>query len=174
MMEQKQIKAIRERTDQISEGHDICEDSWYSCPLSSEGCANENETECTCDQTVRAQAKADIDALLTEVTAAWSYIESHHLAARDVTEYEVNLAVAKAMRGIIGVHPEVCTRVFAAIEPMFSAYRNARMEVERIGSALGRTERHQLSDCGCGHDGAQHETVLVCPSCMPTFAVVRT
>jgi hypothetical protein len=118
------------------------------------------------------EAVQHIDALLAEVTAAWAYIESHHLAARDESEYEITNAVAKAMRGIVGVHPEVCTRVFAAIEPMFSAYRNARMEVERLGSALGRTGKHQLNDCGCRHEGAQHETVLVCPSCMPTFAVV--
>jgi len=28
--------------------HRECEDSWYSCPLSDEGCANPNEKECTC------------------------------------------------------------------------------------------------------------------------------
>lgn len=28
--------------------HRYCEDSWYSCPLSSEGCSDERETECNC------------------------------------------------------------------------------------------------------------------------------
>jgi hypothetical protein len=28
--------------------HHVCEDCWYSCPLSSEGCCDERETECNC------------------------------------------------------------------------------------------------------------------------------
>jgi hypothetical protein len=28
--------------------HTTCEDGWYSCPMSEEGCLDERETECTC------------------------------------------------------------------------------------------------------------------------------
>jgi hypothetical protein len=29
--------------------HKECEDSWYSCPLSEEGCSNDKMTGCCCD-----------------------------------------------------------------------------------------------------------------------------
>jgi hypothetical protein len=28
--------------------HTTCDDGWYSCPLSEEGCLDKRETDCTC------------------------------------------------------------------------------------------------------------------------------
>ena len=28
--------------------HDYCEDSWYSCPMAEEGCADDSKHGCTC------------------------------------------------------------------------------------------------------------------------------
>ena len=43
--------------------HHVCEDSWYSCPKSSEGCANDFDrgTECNCgaDKLIAALAKLE-------------------------------------------------------------------------------------------------------------------
>lgn len=38
--------------------HYECEDSWYSCPLSEDGCANDANTECNCDAMDVANLKA--------------------------------------------------------------------------------------------------------------------
>jgi hypothetical protein len=33
----------------LARGHwNYCEDSWYSCPLAMDGCADESQKECTC------------------------------------------------------------------------------------------------------------------------------
>lgn len=42
--------------------HYTCEDCWYSCPLSEEGCCDKRETECTCGA---EKHNAAIDAALT-------------------------------------------------------------------------------------------------------------
>lgn len=41
--------------------HRECEDSWYSCPKSENGCADERETECNCgaDELIKALAKLE-------------------------------------------------------------------------------------------------------------------
>lgn len=41
--------------------HHICEDCWYSCPLSKEGCCDDRETECNCGATAH---NAKVDALI--------------------------------------------------------------------------------------------------------------
>lgn len=66
-MTPEQIAEIRTFADQLWLGHSYCEDSWYSCPLSEEGCANVYETECNCNQAEREAAKRNIDALLAAV-----------------------------------------------------------------------------------------------------------
>lgn len=43
--------------------HYVCEDNWYSCPLSAEGCADERESDCNCGA---AERNAAIDAVLEE------------------------------------------------------------------------------------------------------------
>jgi|SRR5208282_4906089 len=42
--------------------HHICEDCWYSCPLSSEGCCDERQIECNCGA---EEHNAAIDAVLS-------------------------------------------------------------------------------------------------------------
>lgn len=66
-MTSDQIAAIRQRAAAISLDHDQCQDSWYSCPLSDDGCANDRETECSCDQPERVALKRDIETLLSEI-----------------------------------------------------------------------------------------------------------
>lgn len=46
------------------ERHYECEDSWYSCPKSEEGCADDRETGCTCGTD---HWNERIDAALAEV-----------------------------------------------------------------------------------------------------------
>ena len=41
--------------------HHICEDCWYSCPLSAEGCCDDYQVECNCGA---EQWNAEVDALL--------------------------------------------------------------------------------------------------------------
>lgn len=36
--------------------HHTCEDSWYSCPLSEDGCANDDREGCTCGATYAIEA----------------------------------------------------------------------------------------------------------------------
>lgn len=51
-------KALRE----LKQSHHMCDDRWYSCPLSKEGCANEHEPkECNCGA---GRINAKIDAVL--------------------------------------------------------------------------------------------------------------
>jgi hypothetical protein len=45
----------------LRRGHRVCEDCWYSCPLSEEGCCDERATECTCGA---SDHNAIIDAAL--------------------------------------------------------------------------------------------------------------
>jgi hypothetical protein len=40
--------------------HLTCEDSWYSCPLSEEGCADERQAGCNC---IAVEANAALNAL---------------------------------------------------------------------------------------------------------------
>lgn len=42
------MKSPRELAEEIIPSHFECEDSWYSCPLSDEGCAKELDVGCTC------------------------------------------------------------------------------------------------------------------------------
>lgn len=39
---------IEQEIERIIGSHYYCEDSWYSCPLAPDGCANEEITECNC------------------------------------------------------------------------------------------------------------------------------
>jgi len=54
----------RQRAEAIIGKHYECEDSWYSCPLSEEGCANEgkDKTRCNCG---RDDRKVQLELLLT-------------------------------------------------------------------------------------------------------------
>ena len=45
--------------------HDSCDDSWYSCPLSPDGCIDPRPTACTCG---KEEIDKRIDAALSPVT----------------------------------------------------------------------------------------------------------
>jgi len=51
---------MRARAEQIAGGHYECDDSWYSCPLSPDGCADERQEGCTCGR----------DRLVQQIAAA--------------------------------------------------------------------------------------------------------
>lgn len=61
---------LLELREQFTEpvGHYSCEDPWYSCPLSVDGCADDRKTECDCGQAEHSKKHADyvarIDAAL--------------------------------------------------------------------------------------------------------------
>ena len=56
--------------------HFTCEDCWYSCPLSSEGCCNEHAvTDCTCGATARKHAI--MAALLQVEQEVWGKVITH-------------------------------------------------------------------------------------------------
>ena len=62
------IKIIVDKLNSLKINHYICDDPWYSCPFSSEGCANENEPhECNCGA---SDQKAKIDAIIAFATEA--------------------------------------------------------------------------------------------------------
>ncbi len=64
-------KALRELRDEMrATKHYECEDKWYSCPLSDEGCADERQTDCTCNATVAHERADRIDAILTSLASA--------------------------------------------------------------------------------------------------------
>ena len=44
--------------------HYECEDCWYSCPKSEEGCCNDGGSDCTCGADNRNK---EVDALITWV-----------------------------------------------------------------------------------------------------------
>lgn len=58
----------QERAAAIIGGHYECEDPWYSCPLSPDGCANANMgKECTCGYDDRKQ---NVERLIAETRRA--------------------------------------------------------------------------------------------------------
>jgi hypothetical protein len=44
----QQVEALRNALESLRQPHYLSEDSWYSCPLSAEGCGDDRQTECTC------------------------------------------------------------------------------------------------------------------------------
>ncbi len=46
-----QVEADALFIQSLTQPHLCCEDSWYSCPLHPEGCADDRETDCTCGAT---------------------------------------------------------------------------------------------------------------------------
>ena len=58
-----QNERLRTALTSLKRSHDTCEDSWYSCPKSPDGCADESQTGCTCGAD---HYNAIIDAALQE------------------------------------------------------------------------------------------------------------
>ena len=77
----------RQRAEAVIGKHYECEDSWYSCPLSEEGCANDGEdkTRCNCG---RDDRKVQLELLLTTarqeaLQEAVSIVEDWQLGIED-------------------------------------------------------------------------------------------
>lgn len=56
--------ALREALEGLRLKHKVCEDSWYSCPMSEEGCVNPSDSGCTCGAENHNKRLDDILALL--------------------------------------------------------------------------------------------------------------
>lgn len=55
---------VIEELESLKVGHYICEDCWYSCPKSEDGCCDENADECNCGADYRNQK---IDNIIAEL-----------------------------------------------------------------------------------------------------------
>jgi hypothetical protein len=56
----------REELESLRLTHHVCEDTWYSCPKSAEGCADDRQTDCNCGAD---EQNARLDALLARSNA---------------------------------------------------------------------------------------------------------
>ena len=59
-------RIVRETLEQMSH-HRTCEDPWYSCPESEEGCANDFNSGCTCGAASAIEALPALTAIETEL-----------------------------------------------------------------------------------------------------------
>ncbi len=57
----REISSLVAALEGLRRSHTACDDNWYSCPLSDEGCANESETDCNCGA---QEHNAKIEAML--------------------------------------------------------------------------------------------------------------
>jgi hypothetical protein len=58
----RKLEDMRKRIAGLHRTHHYCEDSWYSCPLAEDGCADERETGCNCGADAYNK---EIDAILS-------------------------------------------------------------------------------------------------------------
>ena len=84
------------------------------------------------------RALSDVEALLAEVAALRAYVDSH-IRPPDDPERAAATALVEALRGIAGVHPDTCTKVWTAFGMMSRAYRDAKAEV---AGTRARAERY--------------------------------
>lgn len=54
------------RLEELKIGHYACEDCWYSCPKSKEGCCDERQEGCTCGADTH---NAEVDSLIVAIRA---------------------------------------------------------------------------------------------------------
>jgi hypothetical protein len=47
-MTPEQLNYFVAQLNDLKRSHYICEDCWYSCPLSEEGCCDDRQDECNC------------------------------------------------------------------------------------------------------------------------------
>jgi hypothetical protein len=76
----------REIAEKLAGAHRESDDPWYSCPLSEEGCINENRKGCTCgrDRQIVAIEKA-LDACREATIEECAMIaETHQLPAGEI------------------------------------------------------------------------------------------
>jgi len=48
MMDMEHIDKIINAIEALKRGHSECDDPWYSCPKSKDGCADDSQEGCTC------------------------------------------------------------------------------------------------------------------------------
>ena len=68
---------LREALRNAKISHRECEDCWYSCPLSAEGCCDERQTECTCGAD---KHNAAIDAALAPAEPAKDWVSEQSVS----------------------------------------------------------------------------------------------
>ena len=71
---QARIRELREALAKQKQSHYSCEDCWYSCPMSEEGCCDDRQSGCTCGAEA---ANTKIDALLSrpdDLSALEAYV----------------------------------------------------------------------------------------------------
>ena len=74
----KALKIALETLENNRRVHHDCEDTWYSCPKSAEGCANEDEgDECNCGAD---EANREIDSAIVEIKQALAGLEQEPVA----------------------------------------------------------------------------------------------
>ena len=87
----------REKLEELI-GHYYCEDSWYSCPLATDGCANEAETGCTC----RLKEKVDqLESLIQQEKQEMLdgiIKHSHYFKSEDQSEFWIDAEYLKALK----------------------------------------------------------------------------
>lgn len=63
-----EIAALRQRCGRLAElamrTHYTCEDTWYSCPKSEDGCADDFKTGCTCGAD---ENNAEVQAIINNI-----------------------------------------------------------------------------------------------------------
>lgn len=108
-------------------GHYTCEDSWYSCPLSEDGCANDAAgDECNC----WAQSNKEMEALFNQLEAKIKELESS-LRWIPVTEqlpphdtYVDFLGADGGGHGSRGLSKEDCEKYSLTYNPIPKIYEN--------------------------------------------------
>lgn len=54
---------VLKELESLKESHYYCEDSWYSCPLAEDGCADDRKPKDKCDCGAEGQRKR-VDAII--------------------------------------------------------------------------------------------------------------
>lgn len=101
-----------QRAVELAGSHYNCEDPWYSCPKSSDGCVNDAQgPECNCGVDKRTK---QIDAALTQAHAdgrregmeksatvvEGMYLKPEHIWDADTLDGAINAIRAKAKEGV--------------------------------------------------------------------------
>ena len=62
------LREAREALEQLKRDHYVCDDCWYSCPLSDDGCCDDDvpEDECNCGA---SEHNARIEKAITKLNA---------------------------------------------------------------------------------------------------------
>lgn len=109
----------RARAKALAGGHYSCEDSWYSCPLSSDGCSDDRQEGCTCgydnrvdkiamaltDERRRVDEEAKrLRECLVEVNRVLQDPESTGIS--DTIWYNDMITLVEFIDGVLGENPD--------------------------------------------------------------------